>query len=311
VSDDQHDDPTSAAKTADAAPETGHAPAPAATGEQLAGLMASGTKAAGATTRGKPAPDLEGQALRAAEQALADGERAIAAARAHLRDEPAAVAAPAPRRGRELALRALLAVNVLAMLFVALMPPGAATTTPPPPATTPAPAADDVAVRRFNEPFNNALAAADRGAHTEAIAILEQYLGDNPRMLPSQKLNVLNMLSHYAGLANDFARSQRYAQQAAAIGQSHSLPADLVEMARQAVANGDQETLRRVWARFLLQQRQIPSWLYKHVAEAYLQLGDSYRGQADAAAEKARLQELQENAMRLREQALTGQEQGK
>ena len=82
-------------------------------------------------------------------------------------------------------------------------------------------------------------------------------------------------------------------------------------MAKAAAENGDQEALRRVWARFLLQQRQIPSWLYKHVAEAYLQLGDSYRQQANAGDEKARLQELENAAARLREQAKGRTEQGK
>ena len=60
-----------------------------------------------------------------------------------------------------------------------------------------------------------------------------------------------------------------------------------------------------------LQQRQVPSSLYKYVAEAYLQLGDSYRSQANAAAEQQRLKELEENAARLRAQAAAAQEKGK
>ena len=55
----------------------------------------------------------------------------------------------------------------------------------------------------------------------------------------------------------------------------------------------------------------MPSSLYKHVAEAYLQLGDSYRSQANAAAEQQRLKELEENAARLRAQAAAAQEKGK
>ena len=102
---------------------------------------------------------------------------------------------------------------------------------------------------------------------------------------------------------NDFKRAQDYQRRADAIDGSHSLPEDLVAMAKAAAESGDQESLRRVWARFLLQQRQIPSWLYKHVAEAYLQLGDSYRQQANAAEEQARLRELEATAERLREQA--------
>ena len=66
--------------------------------------------------------------------------------------------------------------------------------------------------------------------------------------------------------------------------------------------SGDQESLRQVWARFLLQQRQIPSSLYQSVAEAYLQLGDSYRVQANQEAEAARLAELSQAEALLREQ---------
>jgi hypothetical protein len=274
-----------------------NAAAPAA--EKLADLMASAAKAAPAKCD-KPTPDLERDALLAAERAISESERALAAARAQLQ-ERAPVAPPKPNR-RELALKLLLAANVLAMVVVALLPPAAAPAKSEP-TPAPAPVRDDAAQRRFHEPFNNALAAADRGDHAGAITILERYLAESPRMLPSQKLNVLNMLSHYAGLAKDWQKARDYAQKASSLGQSHSLPADLVEMARDALANGDQETLRRVWARFLLQQKQIPSWLYKHVAEAYLQLGDSYRLEANAAAERARAAELAATAARLREEA--------
>lgn len=303
MSDDRAKDTKAAAKVAtrDAAPTS--TPAGKTDSGKLAGLMAAEAKAPP-----RPAPDLDQDALHAAERALADGERALAAARAQLQPEDRA--AKSRGRGREITLRLLLAFNVLAMVIVASLPPspGAANTNAPAPTTGATPAESPAPktpadLQRFNEPFNNALAAADRGNYADAIARLERYLADNPRLLPSQRLNVFNMLAHYAGLASDFKKSQEYAQRAAAIGQSHSLPADLVEMAKAAAASGDQETLRRVWARFLLQQRQIPSWLYKHVAEAYLQLGDSYRREADEAAEHARVQELEETAARLRAEA--------
>ena len=312
MSDDKAHDQKAAASTAAPAPSTPAAP-PAdkasdkAGGEKLTGLMANGAPpaATATSTPARTAPDLEHAAMRAAEAAIAEGERALATARAHLQPAPAPAAPPTDGGRRELALRVLLAVNVLAMVVVAMLPTGRGdeVATAEPHAATSTHEVADAERKRFNEPFNNALAAADRGRFTEAITILERYLQDNPRMAPSQRLNVLNMLSHYAATANDFKKSQAYAQQAASIGQSHSLPADLVEMAKAALAKGDQETLRRVWARFLLQQRQIPSWLYKHVAEAYLQLGDSYRQEADAAADRARQRELEELALRLREQA--------
>lgn len=277
-------------------------------GEALTGLMASA-----ATEEAKKGPDLEGDALRAAEKALAEGQRALAAARAHLGAEPPA--SPRPSRTRELVLRGALIFNVLAMIAVTMLPaPGTGTTTtvvdhgtdtPPPAATGPEVAPRDP---KFQEPWNRALAAAERRDFETAITILEQYL--SPRMSPSQQLNVLMALAHYSSRLGQFQQAQEYQRRADAIDKSHSLPEDLVAMAKAAAASGDQESLRRIWARFLLQQRQVPSWLYKHVAEAYLQLGDSYRLQANEAAERVRLEELERTAAELRARA-AGEERGK
>ncbi len=297
-----------AAPTSAAAPTNAAAPSAAPTSEPLPNLMAAPSPTTG--------PDLDAQALRAAQQAIADGERALAAARAQLRMP---TPTPQKRRRRDVAIGLLLAVNLVAMVALAMLPPATVTTTTTssaPKASTPAPTPPvapptDPDVRRFHEPFQQALAAADRGDYANAITTLEGYLASATALQPSQQLNVLNMLSHYASLANDFKKAQDFAQRAAAIGQSHSLPADLVAMAKAAAESGDQETLRRVWARFLLQQRQIPSWLYKHVAEAYLQLGDSYRNQANAAGERERVRQLQEAAEKLKQEGAAGAEAGK
>jgi hypothetical protein len=130
-------------------------------------------------------------------------------------------------------------------------------------------------------------------------------------MAPSERLNVLGTLSTYAARAGQYDKSRDFRQKADAIEQSHSLPSDLVADAQAALARKDQEALRRIWARFLLQQRQVPGWLQKHVAEAYLQLGDSYRLQADVAAEAARIAELEATNARLRAEAIQGREKGK
>ncbi|HZN40564.1 MAG TPA: hypothetical protein VFD82_17295 [Planctomycetota bacterium] len=265
-------------------------------------------KAPGTATRKR---DLAGQAIAAAEQALAEGEQALASAQAELFQEEHRT-----RRGsrRELTLRVLLAANVLAMIVVAAWPAPAPRTVSPndtevrTPATTGTRPASQTS---FTEPYNRALAAAERRDFAQAVAILDKYLADSPRMLPSQQLSVLMALAHYAARNNDFKKAQDYQRRADAIDGSHSLPEDLVSMAKAAAESGDQESLRRVWARFLLQQRQIPSWLYKHVAEAYLQLGDSYRQQANAAEEQTRLRELEETATRLRGQAKSQTERGK
>jgi tetratricopeptide (TPR) repeat protein len=270
----------------------------------LAGLMASGDKGATKTPR-----DLEAEALRAAERALADGEKALAAARAQLSRE-AGQAEKRRRRLREWVFLLLLAVNVTAMVVVAMLPSRAPHTPPmaapeakPESASPPPLTSEPVARRAFNEPWIRAQNLAEGGEFKAAIAVLEQYLADHPRMAPSQKLSVLQALGYYAGSARDHGKADEYRRKADALDRSHALPDDLVAEAQAAHAAGDQERLRRVWARFLLQQRQIPSSLYKHVAEAYLQLGDSYRQQAADAAEAARLAELKATADKLREAA--------
>lgn len=329
MSDDKGDEITG--QSAQSAPRTGSGaatasaagPSPSTDGvapEQLSDLMKNGPAAA-SSPAGRRAPDLEGEALRAAEQALAEGERALAAARAQLHEEQRAEPAPRARRSRrrEVLLRCLLAVNVLAMIVVSSLPtphvaepantrPEAAPNAAEP---RPSPGAD---APRFNEPWNRAMQAAEDRDFGKAVAILEGHLAANPRMAPSQQLSVLMALSHYAariGSSESLRKSQDYQRRADAIDRSHSLPEDLVAMAKAAMDNGDQEALRRFWARFLLQQRQIPSWLYKHVAEAYLQLGDSYRQDAAAAAERAHRLELERMAEQLRAEATQAREKAR
>jgi hypothetical protein len=274
----------------------------------LSDLMAAGPKVSAAATKG---PDLDAAALAAAQAAIAEGERALAAARSQLASSAAPAAAP--RRGRELAIRLLLAANVLAMLVIALLPPSGAVLPPvveepvakPPATATTAP--QPAPTPRLGDAYAQALLAAGDGDFARAIELLEQYLAATPRMAPSQKINVLLALEHYSLQVGNATAAQGYRQRVQGMQDSHSLPEDLVAMAQAAAANGDQESLRRVWARFLLQQRQVPTPLYKHVAEAYLQLGDSYRLEANAAAEQQRLQQLQEQAARLAAQQLEGQ----
>ncbi|MFO1076864.1 MAG: hypothetical protein U1E73_03960 [Planctomycetota bacterium] len=293
-------DPSAAATApADAAP---------AEGKQLTDLMASGDVPK--TAR----PDLDAEALRLAKEAIAEGERALAAARAQLAQRHS----PPSRRGRrlEFALRMLLAANVLAMLLVIAMPSlvpslgqsGEVAHAPTPtntghqPPAPPGPKVDDR--------YNQALLLSDRGDFAGAIDVLEKYLKESPRMAPSRLINIYQSIAYYASACGRVAQSEEYQRKAQAVTQSHQLPDDLVETAKAALASGDQESLRRIWARFLLIQREIPPSLYQHVAEAYLQLGDSYRLQANEAADKARVAEIERANALLREQG-QGKEAGK
>jgi hypothetical protein len=286
--------------------------------EQLADLMNVGGK--GRT------PDLERQALAAAEQALTAGQQALTAAEQ-------ALASPARRSVREIVLRSLLALNLLAMLAVVFLPAPVAqlnplatspsttsatspTTSPPTgsPSTGPSaveqpPApAQPPPLRRpaLDDPVIRAFAAADQRDYRTAIRLLEDHLAASPRLEPSRKANVLLALQHYAAQLGDFAKSEEYQRKVEALRSSHSLPEDLLQMAGEAEKAGDVESMRRNYARLLLQQRQIPSALFRHVAEAYLKLGDSYRLEAEQAGAKSRQQELEELQTKLRQQAAEG-----
>lgn len=270
----------------------------------LSKLMSSGdTSGAGTAQR----PDLDAEAMVAAQAAIAEGERAVVTAQAQLGSDTKTKRAASNRR--ELVLRLILAVNVLAMLVVAVLPYDSLGTVVPetgsgsesvtgqptgPQAPAPGP--------RIAEKYNQALIASENREFARAVTLLEEYLVESPNMQASRKVNVYRAMAHYSSMIGRFREAQGYERRAQAETQSHSLPEDLIAMANAAVESGDQESLRQVWARFLLQQRQIPSSLYQYVAEAYLQLGDSYRVQANQAAEAARLAELSQAEALLREQ---------
>lgn len=290
----------------DAQPTDAQAQPDAATEEnKLSGLMA-GNDALQAKPA-KPAVNLEADAMRAAEQALAEGEKALADANAQIIQEgatPQVVAKPTARIKRELVLRVLLAVNVLAMVIVSILPSPDQSDPIAGNPTVIEPQPQGPALRQMSEPVNRAMQASENRDFAGAIAILEAYIDSNPRMHSAERLSVYIALSSYANRNKDFATSEEYSRKVQALEQSHSLPDDLVLMAEAAIKNGDQESLRRIWARFLLQQRQIPTSLYQHVAQAYLQLGDSYRKDADIADEVVRRKELNDAAARLRAEAI-------
>lgn len=258
-------------------------------------------------------PDLDKQAVRAAEQALAEGARAIAEANAALKQGPAAPTEP-PRmsKKRELALRVLIGVNVLVMVVLVLLPsPKAGTDAQPvvPHHETPPPAHDPVVQKpSANDPVLRAFAMAEARDFRSAIAVLDQYLAETPRLDAGRKANVLLALEHYATQIGDFAAAQSYQRRTEALRSAHSMPEDLVQLALEAEKAGDVESMRRNWARLLLQQRQIPSSLYRHVAEAYLKLGDSYRTEAEQGEAAAREKQLQKAREDLRRQATQGNE---
>lgn len=310
--------------------------------DALSKLM-GGANPPAADAASKPSTDLERNALRAAEEALAEGARVLAEAENALRSQKAAkraqpMAAPLSRT-RELVLRALVGVNVVGMIVLVLLPsptgdaaaqPDVATgqRTHAEPSADVGPAAHEqpqaphaatephatphlqtvepevvVKAPSLRDPVLRAFALAEARDYKAAITLLEQHLGQSPRLEAGKKANVLLALEHYATQIGDYAKAQDFQRKLEALRGSHSLPEDLVQMAQEAERNGDVESMRRHYARLLLQQRQIPSTLYRHVAEAHLRLGDSYRTQADKGEAAARQSQLESAREALRKQA--------
>lgn len=309
--------------------------------DALSQLM-GGTNAPAESTAQKPSTDLERNALRAAEEALAEGARVLAEAENALRSQKAG-SAPQPQaaplsRTRELVLRTLIGLNIIGMIVLVMLPSptGDKATQPDAAPEQHAPADSHTAVEpvsqpqvphvtaqpqathdsqtsthepvveapSLRDPVLRAFALAESREYKAAIALLEQHLEQSPRLEAGKKANVLLALEHYAAQIGDYAKAQDYQRKLEALRGSHSLPEDLVQMAQEAERNGDIESMRRHYARLLLQQRQIPSTLYRHVAEAYLKLGDSYRTQAEKGEAAVRESQLETAREQLRKQAI-------
>lgn len=295
---DKHDvkDPTRVAAG------TANPPSTKGDADALSQLMASGAPTA------KPKPDLEKDALKAAEHALAEGARALEAANGDLRANDTLATARKPgSRTREKVLRVLICGNIVAMVVLVMLPSAHQTSQSfavDPAHATPAPAHDPVVTKPNSaDPVLRAFALAETRDYRSAMTLLEQHLAESPRLDAGRKANVLLALEHYATQIGDFTKAQEFQRRTEALRSAHSMPDDLVQMALEAERNGDVESMRRNYARLLLQQKQIPSSLYRHVAEAYLKLGDSYRTEAERGDTAAREKELQQVRANLRKQA--------
>src|SRR5690606_9392424 len=143
---------------------------------------------------------------------------------------------PSSHKTRELVLRVLLAVNVLAMVVVSVLPAPAETVADAGKAPVVTPIEPNVpAPRKLSEPVNRAIQAAENGDFITATTILDRYLSDNPRMHVAERLSILTALELYASRTDDYAKSRKYAQMAQSLEQSHHLPEDLVKMAETAI----------------------------------------------------------------------------
>jgi hypothetical protein len=267
----------------------------------LEGLMAAGDVPRDRPQPG-PARDVEAEALAAA-RALVD--RAV---------EAAAAGPPAPGAARrEWILRALLVLNLAllgAMLALPTSAPPARPAAPTEPeretAAPPAPQTSPPRLRGLNledQPrYVRALELAGKGEYDAAIRTLEEYVAENPHMAEVEQRLALQAMAMFAVRAGRVDEATKFERRIDALRTQAHLPEDLLQAARLAEAEGRGADMRRYYARFLLQQRQVPPSLRAQIAEAYLKLGDGYRIEAEKGAERAAAEE-RERAQSMRSAA--------
>lgn len=231
------------------------------------------------------------------------------------RDVAADEAAGAPRAearapGRiDRALQILLACN-LALIAVMLAMPGSGERAPaaeparelkiddaprPDPFAT---APRKIGALPADQLWEAAVRRAGEGEYGEAAELLERYLATAKSLTDVERRLIYNQLAFYLVKDGRLEEAQSYERKSNQIMTRSYLPEDLLRSAHHASEQGQMDDMRASYARFLLQQKQIPPSLRKFVAEAYLKLGDSYRLEAEQG--RAREQE-QDRARAMRE----------
>lgn len=258
------------------------------------------------------------------EKKEAKAHASTAAADPALHGTPSTIAGK-PSRTRLFVLRGLLALNVLAMAALLLVPTGTSAPKPvvehEPPPQHGEPVAKEPAhgtTERQRRPaypdkelYTRALQLGFEGKPIEAVAALEQYLSRNPALPKDQKRNIYLQMQYYNTAAGRTKEAEACLANAQQLLDRSFLPEDLLVAAELAAKNGNGPEMRRNYARFLLLQRSLPAALRERVAEACLQLGDSYRleaeqGEAKAQAEAdARQRKLKDGGARVPEKRPT------
>lgn len=133
--------------------------------------------------------------------------------------------------------------------------------------------------------WEHAVRAAGEGDYARAVVLLEQHLTTTHPMTDVEKRLIYNQLALYLVRDGRMSEAQEYERRSSQLMSRSYLPEDLLASAHKAAESGQLSQMRKAYARFLLQQKQIPPSLRKHIAEAYLRLGDSYRLEADGRGE--------------------------
>ncbi len=277
--------------------EKGHKPPEPATAtpESLEAIMAAGdVPKKGEGAKGDPAPALEVGKPKPPDlvaNALAAAKAAQEAIAVHQAGGSTPVAPPpaatSPRR--EWVWRGALLLNVAVLAAVIALPsqpqvaveaPGGVTTREIEPQRRTAFALSEQAF------YLRALELAGEGKFDDAIAVLDGYLKANPDLVEVEQRLIYHAMAMFAVRVGRAADASRYEAAMDRLRVGAQLPQDLLDLAKAAEAEGRGADMRRHYARFLLQHKQVPPSLQARIAEAYLKLGDGYRVEAEQGAQR-------------------------
>ena len=297
--------------------EKGHKPAEPATAppESLEAIMAAGDVPKkgdpnrgdpnrGDTAKGDPAPapevgkpkppDLSANALAAAKAA----QEPIAVHQAG-GDTPVAPPPSATSPRREWVWRGALLLNVAVLAAVIALPSQPQVAVEAPSAVTARQIKPErrIAFALSEQTFYlRALELAGEGKFDDAIAVLDGYLKANPDLVEVEQRLIYHAMAMFAvrvGRADD---ASRYEAAMDRLRVGAQLPQDLLDLAKVAEAEGRGADMRRHYARFLLQHKQVPPTLQARIAEAYLKLGDGYRVEAEQGAQREAVKKAADDA---------------
>jgi len=281
-------------------------------------------------------PDLDAKALRAAEEAVAKAEAALATAQLSV---PAPTAEEATgATARDWVLRVVLIANLVLLGVMLAMPDPVVETTAEPqggqghperhgvdthagtgnggtasdraPAIAPGPKVP--AVPASSPEFLQAIRLAAADQHADAAELLRRYLDVNPGLPAKARREYLSAMMFYYGEAGMHEEEEACFGRILALQNQSYLPEDVLRLAREADDEGDAARMRQLYARFLLTEKNHSLEERRAVAEAYLKLGDSYRMQAERAKVRAiMVQRERESRLRLETRERRARKEGR
>ncbi len=135
--------------------------------------------------------------------------------------------------------------------------------------------------------YQQAMLVALDGDFALACDLLIHYLERHEHLDEGVRRLVHAQVAYYQRKAGNLGAALEHERLARPGTQQAYLAEELLQAARSAQARGDHLAVRRAYARFLLQQDTMSPGMRALLDEAWLQMGDGYRQQADAGVQES------------------------